>query len=175
MFQRLWIGAVVSLMVTLSPGVETARAQTADSAAKHSNWTQALAHTVLRMHNPQYNGKGQFQIEGGKVLAAGQEVILHGKPKDYKGMIVIDHPDFEVIRDDAGPSIHLERIVPVYRNISGINQRRLREIQYQVLEVVDAGSLDPVFDVDPSYPRSEAYRELHFPEAVEQAAARAER
>lgn len=106
-----------------------------------------------------------------KVLAAGQEIILHGKPKDYQGRIVIDHPDFEVIKDDAGPSIHLERIVPIYRNVSGIAQRRLREIQYLVLDAVDPATLATGFEVDPTYPRHEAYREVHFPEAMEQAEA----
>lgn len=103
-----------------------------------------------------------------KVLAAGQEVILHGKPKESQGRLVIDHPDFEVIKDDAGPSIHLERIVPIYPNISGIPQRRLREIQYLMLDIVDPDSLMLVFDVDPTYPRNEAMREVHFPESLEQ-------
>lgn len=106
-----------------------------------------------------------------KVLAAGQEIVLHGKPKEFQGRIVIDHPDFEVIKDDAGPSIHLERIVPIYKNISGIAQRRLREIQYLVGEQVDPVSLAARYDVDPTYPRHEAYREVHFPEAMEQAEA----
>jgi ATP-dependent DNA helicase RecG len=105
------------------------------------------------------------------VIATGQEVILHGKPKDFQGRIYIDHPDFEVIRDDGGPSIHLERIVPIYRNVSGIAQRRLREIQHQLLERIDPASLGMLFDVDPTYPRAEAFREVHFPEAVEQAEA----
>ena len=103
-----------------------------------------------------------------KVLAAGQEVILHGKPKDFQGRIIIDHPEFEVIKDDSGPSIHLERIVPVYRNISGIPQRRLREIQYLLLKEVDPTSLTLPFDVDPTYPRHEAFREVHFPDSIEQ-------
>lgn len=103
-----------------------------------------------------------------KVLAAGQEIILHGKPKEFQGRIVIDHPEFEVIKDDSGPSIHLERIVPIYRSISGIPQRRLREIHYSILEEIDPASLAPNFDVDPTYPRHEAFREAHFPESIEQ-------
>ena len=103
-----------------------------------------------------------------KVLAAGQEVILHGKPKESQGRLVIDHPDFEVIKDDSGPSIHLERIVPIYPNISGIPQRRLREIQYLMLEAVQPETLAAAFDVDPTYPRHEALREVHFPESIEQ-------
>lgn len=106
-----------------------------------------------------------------KVLAAGQEVILHGKPKESQGRLVIDHPDFEVIKEDSGPSIHLERIVPIYRNISGIPQRRLREIQYLMLQSVDPASLAPPYEVDPTYPAAEAYREVHFPESIEQSEA----
>lgn len=102
-----------------------------------------------------------------KVLAAGQEIILHGKPKEFQGRIVIDHPEFEVIKDDSGSSIHLERIVPIYRNVSGINQRRLREIHYDILDQVDPESLMPDFDVDPTYPRVDAYRDVHFPESME--------
>ncbi len=104
------------------------------------------------------------------VIATGQEVILHGKPKDFQGRIYIDHPDFEVIREDGGPSIHLERIVPIYRNISGIAQRRLREIQHRILSEVDPAPLAAPYDVDPTYPRAEAFREVHFPDSIEQAA-----
>ncbi|MCW1913443.1 ATP-dependent DNA helicase RecG [Luteolibacter sp. GHJ8] len=106
-----------------------------------------------------------------KMVAAGQEVIVYGKPKDSGGKLVIDHPEFEVIRLDGGPSIHLERMVPIYRNVSGIAQRRLREIVHELLGAMDPLALAPAFDVDPSYPRHEAYREVHFPEAVEQAEA----
>jgi ATP-dependent DNA helicase RecG len=106
-----------------------------------------------------------------KMVASGQEVIVYGKPKDSGGKLVIDHPEFEVIRLDGGPSIHLERIVPIYRNVSGIAQRRLREIIHELLGRIDPEALAPAYDVDPSYPRHEAFREVHFPEALEQAEA----
>ena len=106
-----------------------------------------------------------------RMVLAGHEIILHGKPKDSNGKLVIDHPEFEIVRDEGGPSIHLERIVPVYRNISGIAQRRLREIQHRLLLEIDAPSFAAPFDVDPSYPRHEALEEVHFPEALEQAEA----
>jgi ATP-dependent DNA helicase RecG len=106
-----------------------------------------------------------------RMVLAGHEIILHGKPKDSNGKLVIDHPEFEIVRDEGGPSIHLERIVPVYRNVSGIAQRRLREIQHRLLLEIDAPSFAAPFDVDPSYPRHEALEEVHFPEALEQAEA----
>jgi len=106
-----------------------------------------------------------------KMVAAGHEVVLYGKPKDFGGKLVIDHPEFEIVRDEDGPSIHLERIVPIYRNVSGIPQRRLREIIHELLARLDPLAVAPLFDVDPSYPRIEAFREVHFPEALEQAEA----
>jgi ATP-dependent DNA helicase RecG len=107
-----------------------------------------------------------------KALAAGQEVVLFGKPKDQNGRLVIDHPEFEVVRGDSpASSIHLERIVPIYRSAGGVTPRRLREILHTLLGRVDPASLVPVYDVDPSYPRAEAFGELHFPGSLEEAAA----
>ncbi len=107
-----------------------------------------------------------------KVMATGQEVVIFGKPKEQQGRLVMDHPEFEVLRDDdPGESIHLERIVPIYRNVHGIAQRRLREIIHGLLGDFDPVGVDAGFpvDVDPTYPRHEALREAHFPESVEQA------
>ena len=103
-----------------------------------------------------------------KIIATGQEVVMYGRPKENNGRVVIDHPEFEVVGGE-GLGIHLERIVPIYKNISGIPQRRLRELVFQALEVVDGESLAPLHDVDPTFPRSDAFREVHFPEELEQA------
>jgi ATP-dependent DNA helicase RecG len=110
----------------------------------------------------------------GNFLAAGHEVILYGKPKDAKGRMVIDHPEFEIVRDDDGPSIHLERIVPIYRNISGIPQRRLRELIHQTLGACDQESVCAPYDVDPAVRRYDSFRAVHFPDdmAAAQAARR---
>jgi ATP-dependent DNA helicase RecG len=107
-----------------------------------------------------------------KVMAAGQEVVVFGKPKEQRGRLIMDHPEFEVLKDTGpGESIHLERIVPIYRNVHGIAQRRLREIIHGLLGEIDPASVDAGFpvDVDPAYPRREALREAHFPESIEQA------
>jgi ATP-dependent DNA helicase RecG len=68
-----------------------------------------------------------------KLIAAGQQVIAYGKVKEQAGRLIIDHPEIEVIDDHVETeTIHLNRIVPIYKNISGINQRRLRETIYVV-------------------------------------------
>ena len=106
-----------------------------------------------------------------KVVASGQEVVVYGKVKDSNGRLVIDHPEFEVLRDDdqVGESIHIDRIVPIYRNIAGLTQRRLREIIHLLLLQTDPATLAVAFDVDPATPRATALWQAHLPESMEQA------
>jgi len=106
-----------------------------------------------------------------KVLAAGHEVILFGKVKETGGRLVIDHPEFEIVGDGESSFVHVERIVPVYKNISGIPQRKLRELIWRVLGDLDVTSVSSAYDIDETYPRADALREVHFPESQEQAEA----
>jgi len=107
-----------------------------------------------------------------KLVAAGHEVIVYGKVKDANGRLIIDHPEFEIVREeDEGSSIHIERIVPIYRNISGIAQRRLREIMHLLLHRTDPATLAAKYDVDRTISRPEAIRRTHFPDSAEEAAA----
>lgn len=108
-----------------------------------------------------------------KLLAAGQDLVLHGRVKEVAGRLIIDHPEFEVLPEEAaeGQSIHLERIVPIYRNIPGIAQRRLREIIHLLLLRVDPASLEDPTALDPDASRAACLRVLHGPESLEAAAA----
>jgi ATP-dependent DNA helicase RecG len=106
-----------------------------------------------------------------KLVAAGQEVVVYGKVKDSNGRLIIDHPEFEILREDdeEGGSLHVERIVPIYRNIAGIAQRRLREIIHLLLCQCDPATLAAVFEVDSASSRAEALRSVHFPDSIGQA------
>ena len=103
-----------------------------------------------------------------KVIAAGHQVVAFGKVKESGGRLIIDHPEIEVIRedDDETETIHLNRIVPIYKNITGINQRRLREIIYTVLHTADPASLTFPFPVS-EIPRHTDLQETHFPTTLE--------
>ena len=106
-----------------------------------------------------------------KLVATGHEIILYGKVKEAKNRLVIDQPEFEVLREDedAADSVHIERVVPVYRNVTGISQRRLRELIYQLLEQLDPQSEAAAFRVIPEISRLEVLRMAHFPATLEQA------
>lgn len=106
-----------------------------------------------------------------KLLATGHRVSIYGKVKDVNGRLIIDHPEFEVLGEEEDPfSIHLERIVPIYRNVSGIAQRRLRECVNLVLHQVDPLTLNAQHPVDAgAMCRAEAYHQVHFPKSMEAA------
>jgi ATP-dependent DNA helicase RecG len=108
-----------------------------------------------------------------KLVATGQEVIVYGKVKDAKGRLIIDHPEFEVLREDEdeGESIHLERIVPIYRNIAGLAQRRLREIMHLLLLQCDPSTLEGSLPEMRGGARAALLKQAHFPESMEQAKA----
>ncbi len=107
-----------------------------------------------------------------KLVAAGQDLVIHGKVKELKGRLIIDQPEFEVLagcEDEGSASIHLERIVPIYRNLAGLSQRRLREIIHRLLQDLDGSRLEPLPD-EGAGTRADALRQVHFPESLEQAA-----
>ena len=107
-----------------------------------------------------------------KMLLAGHEVVLYGKVKDSNGRLVIDHPEVEILRgDEDRESIHLERIVPIYRNVAGIAQRRLREIMHLLLLQTVPESLEIATAVAGGAPRHQALREAHFPGSMDEAGA----
>ena len=104
-----------------------------------------------------------------KVIATGQQVIAYGKVKEQGGRLIIDHPEIEVIREDEEETetIHLNRIVPIYKNISGINQRRLREIMHAAADSTSHADHFP-FPVSQTDRKSDL-RETHFPTSLESA------
>ncbi len=107
-----------------------------------------------------------------KVVAAGQQVIAYGKVKETAGRLIIDHPEIEIVREDEPEtgSIHLARIVPVYKNVSGINQRRLREIIHNVAaDCIRHADHDPLpfpYEVSTTN-RTHDLFEIHFPTSAE--------
>ncbi|MEO5713102.1 MAG: ATP-dependent DNA helicase RecG [Luteolibacter sp.] len=105
-----------------------------------------------------------------KLVATGHEVIIYGKVKDSNGRLIIDHPEFEILREgEDEDSIHVDRIVPIYKNISGLAQRRLREIVHLLLLQTDPDTLSARYDVDPVSSRAQALRIAHFPDSLEEA------
>lgn len=106
-----------------------------------------------------------------KLVATGHEVSVFGKVKESNGRLIIDHPEFEILREEEGESIHIERIVPIYRNISGIAQRRLREIIHLFLFQIDPSTLDSNVAAHGEAGIFQSLKTVHFPDSLDFAAA----
>jgi ATP-dependent DNA helicase RecG len=76
-----------------------------------------------------------------RVFAVDMELVVYGKIKEAKTRLVMDHPEYEIIRGEDGesdiPNLHTGRIVPVYRLRGGLKQKPLRAAVWRVLEALD--------------------------------------
>ncbi len=100
-----------------------------------------------------------------KMIATGQRLVVFGKPRLRGKRICMDHPEFEVIENDAEISIHFRRITPIYPATEGLSQRTLRSIIYRLLNELSDGPIKtpaPASLVDGE--RRDAIRAFHFPE-----------
>jgi len=100
-----------------------------------------------------------------KAIVNGQRVVVYGKPKRSAGNIIIAHPEFEVVDDDAEVSVHLNRITPIHRATEGVSPRVMRRAIWDVLAALDDQSVDTLIprELDP-HPRAWALRQIHFPD-----------
>jgi ATP-dependent DNA helicase RecG len=107
-----------------------------------------------------------------RTIVEGMELFIHGRIKEYKGRLSIDHPEYEILKegDDEAAGIHTGRITPVYRLRGGVTQKALRMAVWTALQHF-SGELAADLLPAPSpqgefagWSASRALRALHFPE-----------
>jgi ATP-dependent DNA helicase RecG len=103
-----------------------------------------------------------------RAFPEGKRVAAFGRIEEKKGFFVMTHPETESIEEGKEEGIHLDRVVPIYPLITGLNQRRVRTTLYHYLKICPP----KVAEVFPSLgdlpARSEAWRVFHFPESLEE-------
>jgi ATP-dependent DNA helicase RecG len=98
-----------------------------------------------------------------KMIATDQRLVVFGRPKLRGKRICMDHPEFEVIEDDAETSIHFRRITPIYPATEGLSQRVLRSIIYRVLHELPDTPLETLLPPELANGNDDAVRTIHFP------------
>jgi ATP-dependent DNA helicase RecG len=98
------------------------------------------------------------------MLAAGQTLVVFGRPKESRDRIYLDHPEFEIVEEEDENLIHMNRITPVYPLTEGLRQRPLRTLIYLAVTRLDEIEDRPVL---PGYMASfrEAITQIHFPDS----------
>ncbi len=99
-------------------------------------------------------------------FCSGQELVVYGRIKEFNKKLMMNHPEFEVIRTGEDNSIHLNAIVPVYTTRKGVGTRRLREIIHAVLERLSPVPEADIYEFVPEVPCKTALRSLHFPQSM---------
>ncbi len=96
-------------------------------------------------------------------LQVGDELVVSGKValRGWRPQFI--SPEFSPVGHE---SVHTARVVPVYRLVAGITQRRVRELLARVLERALPGVVDPLLPSERGGlpPLDEALRTAHFPE-----------
>lgn len=104
-------------------------------------------------------------------IRRGGKLIACGKISLFRGTRILQHPDFEVVGSGVDDSIHIGRIVPVYRLTEGLGQKTIRRLMWDAVAKY-SGSLAEGLPEEillqwrlPGLPG--AIREAHFPTAME--------
>src|SRR5439155_225391 len=71
-------------------------------------------------------------------LKRGQRLVLHGRVGRFKGAIVIQQPDYEIVENGEDERLHTGRLVPVYSLTEGLPQRALRALMWRLVESYSA-------------------------------------
>ncbi len=70
----------------------------------------------------------------GRVLERGQRLVLHGKVTRFRGVLTLQHPDYEIVEAGEDDRLHTGRLVPVYSTTEGLPQRALRRLMFAIVE-----------------------------------------
>jgi ATP-dependent DNA helicase RecG len=99
-----------------------------------------------------------------KMIATGQRLVVFGKPRLRGQRLCMEHPEFEVIENDAEISIHFRRITPIYPATEGLSQRVFRSLIHRALEELDENSVETALPRNIHLgERTHALHEIHFP------------
>jgi ATP-dependent DNA helicase RecG len=103
-----------------------------------------------------------------KMIVNGQRLVVYGRPKRSGSNVIIAHPEFEIVEDDAEVSLHLNRITPIHRATEGLSPRVMRRLIWDVLERLDKSPGEPLLPTTlDATPRTWALRQVHFPDSTE--------
>ncbi len=104
------------------------------------------------------------------VFAAGQRVVLFG-PVEMRGSggLQLTNPQYELLDDEVGETVHTGRIVPVYEKAGSVTPKIQRRLVHDVLDRLPADLEDPLPEalrLRHGLPaRAAALRAAHFPPA----------
>ncbi|MGH7390943.1 MAG: ATP-dependent DNA helicase RecG [Candidatus Rokuibacteriota bacterium] len=103
-----------------------------------------------------------------RVFARGQRLVLHGKVARFRGVLTLQHPDYEIVESGEDDRLHTGRLTPVYSTTERLPQRGLRRLMFAIVErfagEVPEALPDAVRARRRLIPLATAVRDAHFPQ-----------
>src|SRR5437762_104453 len=102
-----------------------------------------------------------------RVFKRGARLVLHGKVTRFKGAVVMQQPDYELIESGEDDRLHTGRLVPVYSLTEGLAQRALRSLMWRIVDTFARDVPESLPDAVRARRKlvvlSAALRDCHFP------------
>lgn len=97
-------------------------------------------------------------------MSEGQQVVLSGRVREYRGRIQMENPEYEPADDD---SLEGGRLQPVYPATAGLGQRTIRRAVKAAVDQLSSEVSDPVpawiREKEDLAPIADVVREYHYP------------
>jgi ATP-dependent DNA helicase RecG len=96
------------------------------------------------------------------LILSGDRIVLFGRTRVRGKLVVMEHPEFETIEDDAERLVHFDRITPIHPAGDGITPRALRTLIHRAIETCEP---PPVLWRGGKIP-DDVWRKIHFPDSA---------
>jgi ATP-dependent DNA helicase RecG len=103
-----------------------------------------------------------------RAFPEGKKVAVYGRLDEKNGILRTIHPETETIEEGKEENIHLDRVVPIYPLIAGLNQRRVRSTIYHYLRACWPTVLEAFPSAQGMPNREESWKTFHFPSSLQE-------
>jgi len=101
-----------------------------------------------------------------RAFPEGKKVAVYGRLDEKNGILRTIHPETETIEEGKEENIHLDRVVPIYPLVAGLNQRRVRSTIYHYLRACWPTVLEAFPSAEGMPNRDESWKTFHFPSSL---------
>jgi ATP-dependent DNA helicase RecG len=103
-----------------------------------------------------------------RAFPEGKKVAVYGRLDEKNGILRTIHPETETIEEGKEENIHLDRVVPIYPLVAGLNQRRVRSAIYHYLRACWPTVLEAFPSAEGMPNREESWKTFHFPSSLQE-------
>ena len=110
-----------------------------------------------------------------RTLKAGSQIAVSGKASVFRGQLVLENPEHEMLDSAAAPGggsgVHTGRLVPIYPLTEGLTRRNMRRLTWQAVQNwlggLEEGLPKDILSRTKLMPLLESVHQAHYPKDME--------